>query len=48
MINIYKNNVKCSNCGYTGLVKKCTDLCPGCGYRGWLALKIEEPKEVLL
>lgn len=42
------DNVICTNCGWFGLVKKCSEKCLGCGHVGWLAWKENEPKEILL
>lgn len=40
------DNVKCSNCGFNGLVETGTDKCPNCGYEGGLAWKENEPQEL--
>ena len=40
------DNVKCSNCGFDGLVETGSDKCPKCGYEGVLAWKEGEPQEV--
>ena len=41
-----KDNVKCTNCGFDGLVERGTDTCPNCGKDGTLSWKDNEPQEV--
>jgi len=40
------DNIKCTNCGYDGLVNTGTEYCPECGKCGVLAWKENEPQEI--
>lgn len=41
-----KDNVKCCNCGFDGLVEQHSEECPNCQMDGTLAWKEDEPQEV--
>lgn len=41
-----KDNVKCANCGWEGLVNCGEEMCPKCEYSGTLMWKEGEPREV--
>ena len=43
---MYKDNVRCCNCGFNGLVDKGSDRCSQCKKEGCLAWKDGEPEEV--
>lgn len=43
---MYKDNVKCCNCGFDGLVNFGEEICPQCEKEGFLAWKEGEPQEV--
>nr|WP_319776021.1 hypothetical protein [uncultured Sphaerochaeta sp.] len=40
------DNVKCSNCGFDGLVETGACTCPICGKEGTLAWKDNEEQEI--
>lgn len=44
--SMYKDNVKCCNCSFNGLVEKGAEICPQCKKIGALAWKDGEPEEV--
>jgi hypothetical protein len=43
---MYKDNVKCCNCNFNGLVEKGRNNCPKCKKNGCLAWKENQPQEV--
>lgn len=43
-----KDNVKCCNCGFDGLVGFGADECPECSTTGTLAWKDDEPQELYI
>jgi len=45
-MKIIADNIKCSNCGYNGIVEMGENTCVKCGKYGCLAWKENEEKEI--
>ncbi len=40
------DNIKCTNCGFNGLVSTASEVCPVCKVEGCLSWKENEPQEI--